>query len=75
MANYENVTLGPNGAEFTFNKRYDAPYMWTNKYMFFGHVEVVMRVAKGTGMISSAVLVSYYDDSLFVILLTTRTDV
>lgn len=58
IANYENVTLGPNGAEFTFAKRHDAPYMWTAKYMFFGHVEVVMKCAKGTGMISSAVLLS-----------------
>lgn len=57
VADYENVTLGANGAEFTFNKRYDAPYMWTKAYMFFGHVEVVMKVAKGTGVISSAVLV------------------
>lgn len=58
IADYENVTLGPNGAAFTFAKRYDAPYMWTAKYLFFGHVEVVMKCAKGTGVISSAVLLS-----------------
>jgi hypothetical protein len=41
-ANYETVTYGPNGAEFRFAKRYDAPYIWTNFHILFGHVETVV---------------------------------
>jgi LysM repeat protein len=58
IANYETVTYGPNGAEFTFAKRYDAPYMWTNFYVLFGNIETVVQAAPGTGMISSSVLIS-----------------
>ena len=58
VANYESVTYGPNGAEFTFAKRYDAPYLWTNFHILFGRVETVVQAAPGTGMISSSVLIS-----------------
>ncbi|KAF7155593.1 hypothetical protein CNMCM5623_008135 [Aspergillus felis] len=53
-----NVTYGSNGAEFTINKRYDAPTLETNFYIFFGEVEVVMRAANGTGIVSSIVMES-----------------
>lgn len=58
LANDETVTYGPNGAEFTFAKRYDAPYIWTDFYILFGTVEVVMQAAPGTAIISSSVLIS-----------------
>ena len=58
LANYETVTYGPNGATFTFNKRYDAPYIWTDFYFLFSTVEVVMQAAPGAGIISSSVLIS-----------------
>ncbi|KAI4145259.1 MAG: hypothetical protein L6R39_003876 [Caloplaca ligustica] len=58
VADYENVTFGPQGAEFTFAKRYDAPTMWTNFKFFFGRVEFVVKAAKGTGIVSSMVLLS-----------------
>lgn len=58
ISNYATINFGPDGAEFTFNKRYDAPQLWTNFFIFFGRVDVEMRVANGTGMISSAVLIS-----------------
>jgi beta-glucanase (GH16 family) len=58
VANYETVTYGPNGAEFTFAKRYDAPYIWTNFYVLFGRVDTVVQAAPGAGMISSSVLIS-----------------
>jgi beta-glucanase (GH16 family) len=51
-------TLAHNGAEFTFAKRYDSPQLYTNFYILFGHVDVVMQVAPGTGIISSSVLLS-----------------
>ncbi|KAL9094482.1 MAG: hypothetical protein Q9165_003332 [Trypethelium subeluteriae] len=58
LANYETVTFGSHGAEFTFNKRYDAPNIWTDFYIFFGHVDVVMQAAPGQGIVSSSVLIS-----------------
>ncbi|KAI9705265.1 MAG: hypothetical protein M1820_005263 [Bogoriella megaspora] len=58
LANYENVSFGPHGAEFTFNKRYDAPNIWTDFFIFFGKVDVVMQVAPGQGIVSSSVLIS-----------------
>lgn len=64
QATYENVTYGSNGVEFTFTQRYDAPFIWTNFYVFFGTVEVVMQAAPGTGVISSAVLLSDDGDEI-----------
>ncbi|KAL8709882.1 MAG: hypothetical protein Q9220_005498 [cf. Caloplaca sp. 1 TL-2023] len=58
IAAYENVTCGPQGAEFAFSKRYDAPTMWTNFKFFFGRVEMVVKAAPGTGIVSSMVLLS-----------------
>ncbi|KAI4179410.1 MAG: hypothetical protein LQ346_007206 [Caloplaca aetnensis] len=58
LADYSNVTFGPQGAEFTFAKRYDAPTMWTNFKFFFGRAEFVVKAAKGTGVVSSMVLLS-----------------
>ncbi|KAL8913990.1 MAG: hypothetical protein Q9172_007181 [Xanthocarpia lactea] len=58
LANYSNVTLGDQGAEFTFAKRYDAPTMWTKFKFFFGRAEFVVKAAPGVGIISSMVLLS-----------------
>jgi beta-glucanase (GH16 family) len=58
LANYETITYGPNGAEFTFSKRHDAPSISTDFYILFGYVEVVMKASPGVGVISSAVLMS-----------------
>ncbi|RYP63908.1 hypothetical protein DL771_009020 [Monosporascus sp. 5C6A] len=60
-SNYATVTYntkGKNGAEFAIAKRYDAPQLYTNFYIFFGRVDVEMRVAPGRGIISSSVLMS-----------------
>ncbi|RDW83553.1 glycoside hydrolase family 16 protein [Aspergillus mulundensis] len=58
-----NVTSGsvPStslGAEFTINEQGDAPTIETDFYIFFGYVEVKMRAANGTGIISTAILES-----------------
>ncbi|KAL8932023.1 MAG: hypothetical protein Q9211_006575 [Gyalolechia sp. 1 TL-2023] len=58
LADYTNVTLGPQGAELTFAKRYDAPTIWTHFKFFFGRVELVVKAAPGTGIVSSMVLLS-----------------
>lgn len=52
------VNTGPNGAEFTINKKGDAPTIDTDFYFFFGTAEVVMKAASGTGIVSSIVLES-----------------
>ncbi|KAI9373932.1 concanavalin A-like lectin/glucanase domain-containing protein [Aspergillus egyptiacus] len=46
------------GAEFTINEQGDAPTIETDFYMFFGYLEVRMRTATGTGIVSTAVLQS-----------------
>lgn len=58
ISNYATVSFGPLGAEFTYAKRYDALQLWTDFFILFGKVSIEARVANGTGMISSAVLMS-----------------
>ncbi|ETN46192.1 uncharacterized protein HMPREF1541_00376 [Cyphellophora europaea CBS 101466] len=55
---------GSNGAEFTFAKRTDAPYIWTSFYMLFGRVEITVQAAPGQGMITGAVLMSDIHDEI-----------
>ncbi|RYP13036.1 hypothetical protein DL767_010909 [Monosporascus sp. MG133] len=60
-SNYATITYntkGKNGAEFAIAKRYDAPQLYTNFYIFFGRVDIEMQVAPGRGIISSSVLMS-----------------
>ncbi|EKV20322.1 putative glycosidase crf1 [Penicillium digitatum] len=52
------VKTGPNGAEFTVSKEFDAPTIQTDFYIFFGEVSVTMKAAPGTGIVSSIVLES-----------------
>ncbi|KAJ4393959.1 hypothetical protein N0V93_003176 [Gnomoniopsis smithogilvyi] len=57
-ASNTGVVYGDNGAEFTINATGQAPTFTSTKYLFFGTVEVKMRVAKGQGIISTIVLES-----------------
>lgn len=52
------VNTGSNGAEFTINKQGDAPTIQSDFYFFYGTVEVTMKAAPGTGIVSSIVLES-----------------
>lgn len=52
------MTYGANGAEFTINATGQAPTFTSTKYMFFGTVDVKLRVAKGQGIITTIVLES-----------------
>jgi len=52
------VTYGPNGMRFTINKENDSPTIQTNKFLFFGRVDVVMKAVTGKGIVSSIVLES-----------------
>lgn len=53
-----SAEYGDKGAEFTINKRGDAPTVQTNFYIFFGQVEVWLKAAPGKGIVSSIVLES-----------------
>ncbi|KIW17508.1 hypothetical protein PV08_04702 [Exophiala spinifera] len=53
-----SADYGDQGAEFTINKRGDAPTVQTNFYIFFGQVEVWLKAAPGRGIVSSIVLES-----------------
>jgi hypothetical protein len=46
------------GAKFTISEQGDAPTIESDFYIFFGRVEVKMRAANGTGIISTTVLES-----------------
>lgn len=46
------------GAEFTISEEGDSPTIETSWYFFFGRIEVWMKAAPGTGIVSSAVLES-----------------
>jgi beta-glucanase (GH16 family) len=46
------------GATFTINKQGDSPTLRTKFYIFFGRVEIWMKAASGTGIISSVMLLS-----------------
>ncbi|PLN84692.1 concanavalin A-like lectin/glucanase domain-containing protein [Aspergillus taichungensis] len=53
-----SVTSTPLGAAFVINEQGDAPTIESDFYIFFGSVEVKMRAANGTGIISTSVLES-----------------
>lgn len=46
------------GAEFTISEQGDAPTIESEFYIFFGHVDVKMRAANGTGIVSTWILES-----------------
>ncbi|KEQ98655.1 carbohydrate-binding module family 50 protein [Aureobasidium subglaciale EXF-2481] len=58
ISNWATVNFGAKGAEFTVSKRFESPQLWTNFYIHYGKVEIVAQVAPGTGIVSSAVLMS-----------------
>lgn len=46
------------GATFTIERSGDSPMVQSQFYMLFGRVEIVMKAAKGVGIVSSAILQS-----------------
>jgi beta-glucanase (GH16 family) len=53
-----NITYGSLGAEFTIAQTGDSPTIQSNDYIFFGHIDVVMQVSPGTGIVTTIVLES-----------------
>lgn len=58
MPNQGKIDWVDKGATFTVERSGDSPTANSVFYMLFGHVEVIMKVATGTGIISSAILQS-----------------
>ncbi|KAK6003868.1 hypothetical protein QM012_008718 [Aureobasidium pullulans] len=58
LSNYASLNFSSKGAAFTVAKRFDSPQLWTNFYIHYGKVEVAAQAAPGTGIVSSAVLLS-----------------
>ncbi|KAK3954748.1 extracellular cell wall glucanase [Pseudoneurospora amorphoporcata] len=59
-----SVLYNSDGAVLTIAKKGEAPTIATNWYIFFGRVEVLMRAAPGTGIVSSVVLGSDDGDEI-----------
>ena len=57
-AAYSTINYGSNGAEFSIDAAKQAPTIETDFYIFFGRIDVKMRAAPGTGIVSSIVLES-----------------
>ncbi|KAK5130684.1 copper resistance protein [Meristemomyces frigidus] len=57
-AAYTVINYGSDGAEFSISKAGEAPTIQTDFYIFFGRIEVKMKAATGTGIVSSIVLES-----------------
>ena len=53
-----HVTTGPDGAVFTLAKKGDAPTIQSKFNIFYGDIEIVMKAAPGTGIVSSLVFES-----------------
>lgn len=53
-----DVDYTSSGAEFIITEKGDAPTLQSEWYIFFGRVEVHMKAASGTGIVSSVVLLS-----------------
>lgn len=58
MPNQGKIDWAEKGATFTIERSGDSPTANSVFYMLFGRVEIVMKVATGTGIISSAILQS-----------------
>lgn len=53
-----SISYGSNGATFTITKGTDAPTIMTDKYIFFGRIDVTMQAAPEQGIVTSVVLES-----------------
>ncbi|KAI2608011.1 glycoside hydrolase family 16 protein [Hypoxylon sp. NC1633] len=58
VADGTTLKYDSNGAVFTINKETDAPTITSNKYIFFGKVDVEVQAAPGQGIVTSFVLQS-----------------
>lgn len=52
------INYGSNGLSMTLAKRYDNPSLKSNFYIMYGKLEVILKAANGTGIVSSFYLQS-----------------
>ncbi|KAF1973677.1 hypothetical protein BU23DRAFT_506321 [Bimuria novae-zelandiae CBS 107.79] len=72
--NQGKVEHRDNYTAFTVQYQGDSPTVLSNFYIFFGRVEIVMKAAKGQGIVSSAILQSECLDEIDWEFLGTNTD-
>lgn len=65
----DQITYGDNGLALTLSKRGQAPTIESNFYIMFGKIEVELKAANGTGIVSSVVLLSDDKDEIDIELL------
>jgi beta-glucanase (GH16 family) len=58
LADGTTLNYGSNGAEFTISTKTNAPTISSDKYIFFGKVDAVLKAAPGNGIVSSFILES-----------------
>jgi hypothetical protein len=58
VADGTTITYGSDGAEFIMTSDGAARTITSNNYIFFGKVEIVLKAANGTGVVSSFVMES-----------------
>lgn len=68
-----NVSFDDQGAAFTLAKKGDAPTIETSDYFLFGNIEVKMKAAPGTGVVSSIVMESDDLDEIDWVCFHSRT--
>lgn len=56
--NQGDIVWGEKGATFIIRKSGDAPLVQSKFYMLFGRFEMILRAAKGTGIVSTGILQS-----------------
>jgi beta-glucanase (GH16 family) len=58
LADGTTLSYGSDGAEFKISTSTSAPTISSSKYIFFGQVDVFLKAAPGTGIVSSFILES-----------------
>jgi hypothetical protein len=58
------LSMGPDGAVMTITNKDQAPLIKSNRYLFFGRVDVELRAAPGVGIVTSIVLESNDRDEI-----------
>ena len=58
MGDNSPLTIDEHGAVLTISNKDQAPLIKSNKYLFFGKVDVTVKAAPGVGIVTSVVLES-----------------
>lgn len=64
LGNDSPLSIDKNGAVLSITNKDQAPLVKTNKYLFYGKVDVVLKAAPGVGIVTSVVLESSDRDEI-----------